>query len=53
MFMDKGPQQVFTSNPDSIDEVQHHSPLGASDHECMSTVPVPVFNTTAVHTNRQ
>jgi len=26
---------VFTSNPDSIDEVQHHTPLGSSDHECI------------------
>ena len=26
---------VFTSNPDSIDEVQYHTPLGCSDHECI------------------
>jgi len=26
---------IFTCNPDSIDEVQHHSPLGSSDHECL------------------
>ena len=26
---------VFTSNPNSIDEIQHHSPLGSSDHECI------------------
>ena len=26
---------VFTSNPNSIDKIQHHSPLGSSDHECL------------------
>ena len=27
---------VFTSDIDSIHFVQHHSPLGSSDHECLS-----------------
>ena len=26
---------VFTSDPNSISQIQHHSPLGSSDHECV------------------
>ena len=26
---------VFTSNPNSIEKIQHHSLLGSSDHECL------------------
>ena len=26
---------VFTSDPNSISQIEHHSPLGSSDHECI------------------
>ena len=27
---------VFTFNSDSIQSIQHHSPLGSSDHDCLT-----------------
>jgi len=47
---------VFTSDPNSISQIQHHSPLGSSDHEyvffgveffskqCTKTIDVPKPN---------
>jgi len=26
---------IFMSNPNSINKIQHHSPLSSSDHECL------------------
>ena len=34
---------VFTSNPNSIESMQHLSPLGSSDHECLLQFRIKVF----------